>query len=130
MLEVSEAVRRIATDRTVAEVAFDPWRFKSEALRLEAEGIGPMVDFPQSHSRMTAASECLHSTVIERRLRHPGHPELDLHVARAVAKATGRGWRLDKADPHRPDRRRRRPSDGRRARRAPASRRRASSPSS
>jgi len=55
------------------------------------------VEFPQSHSRMTVASEGLHSAVVEKRLRHPGHLDLDRHVAQAVAKKTGRGWRLDKA---------------------------------
>jgi hypothetical protein len=32
------------------------------------------------------------------RLRHFGHHDLDRVVASAVAKRTGRGWRLDKAD--------------------------------
>jgi phage terminase large subunit-like protein len=34
---------------------------------------------------------------VEGRLTHPGHPDLDRHVAQAIAKQTGRGWRLDKA---------------------------------
>ena len=34
--------------------------------------------------------------IIERQLQHPGHPELDAHIAQAVAKPTGRGWRLDR----------------------------------
>jgi hypothetical protein len=67
-----------------------------EALRLEAEGIGPLVEFPQSHSRMVPASERLASAVIERRVRNHGDPDLDRHVAMAVAKPSGRGWRLDK----------------------------------
>jgi phage terminase large subunit-like protein len=36
--------------------------------------------------------------VVEGRLRHPGHPDLDRHVAQAVARQTGRGWRLDKSE--------------------------------
>jgi len=92
----TDAVRRLAQRFAVREVAFDPWRWKSEALRLEADGIGPMVEFPQSHARMVPASERLASAIIEGRLRHPGHPDLDRHVARAVAKPSGRGWRLDK----------------------------------
>lgn len=35
---------------------------------------------------------------MERRLKHRGFRELDLQVASAVAKQTGRGWRLDKAN--------------------------------
>lgn len=38
--------------------------------------------------------ERLHGLIIEQRLRHPGDPELDRHVANAVAKPTPRGWRL------------------------------------
>jgi hypothetical protein len=32
------------------------------------------------------------------RLRHPGHPDLDRHVAAAIAVPTGRGWRVSKAN--------------------------------
>jgi phage terminase large subunit-like protein len=42
------------------------------------------------------ASEGLHSAIVERRLRHPGHPDLDRHVAQAIAVKTGRGWRFSK----------------------------------
>jgi phage terminase large subunit-like protein len=35
---------------------------------------------------------------VQGRLRHPGHPDLDRHVAGAVARPTGRGWRLDKSE--------------------------------
>jgi phage terminase large subunit-like protein len=96
VLRGTDAVRELAGRFSVREVAYDPWRFKSEALRLEADGIGPMVEFPQSHSRMVPASERFASAIIERRLRHPGHQDLDRHIAQAIAKPTGRGWRLDK----------------------------------
>jgi phage terminase large subunit-like protein len=65
--------------------------------RLEREGY-LVVQFPQSPGRMTVASERLHAAIVERRLRHPGHPELDRQVAAGVARQTQRGWRLDKAD--------------------------------
>jgi phage terminase large subunit-like protein len=39
----------------------------------------------------------LHCVIVERRLRHPGHPELDRHVANAIAQPTPRGWRLVKS---------------------------------
>ena len=96
VLEVTEAVQRLAQRFTVSEIAYDPWRFKSEALRLEAEGLGPMVEFPQSHSRMVPASEKPRLGDHRGQPRHFGDPELDSHVAAAVAKPTGRGWRLDK----------------------------------
>jgi phage terminase large subunit-like protein len=46
---------------------------------------------------MPVASEGLHKAIVERRLKHRGFRELDLQVASAVVKQTGRGWRLDKA---------------------------------
>ena len=72
-------------------------RFASEALRLERDHGLPLVEWPQSETRMTICSENLHGLVVERRLRHPGVAELDRHVANAVAKPTPRGWRLVKS---------------------------------
>jgi phage terminase large subunit-like protein len=46
---------------------------------------------------MIPASSRLHSAVVERRITHPNDPELNRHVATAVAKDSPRGWRLDKA---------------------------------
>jgi len=48
--------------------------------------------------RPTRPSERLHAAIVERRIRHYGDPDLDRHVAQAVAKPTGRGWRLDKSE--------------------------------
>lgn len=98
VLEATAAILAMADRFTVREVTYDPWRFASEALRLEAEHGVTVVEFPQSHSRMTVASEGLHAAIVEGRLRHPGDPDLDRHVAAAIAKPTGRGWRLDKAE--------------------------------
>ncbi len=98
LLQATAAVIAIAERFSVREVAFDPWRFASEALRLEADHGVAAAEFPQSHSRMTVASEGLHAAIVEGRLRHPGDPDLDRHIAAAIAKTTGRGWRLDKAD--------------------------------
>jgi phage terminase large subunit-like protein len=98
VLDVTDALLQLHEDGwTISEAAYDPWRYQGEALRLEREHGLTMVAFPQSHSRMTVASEGLHSAIVEKRLRHPGHPALDSHVAQAIAKKTGRGWRLDKA---------------------------------
>lgn len=97
VLEVAEHVRRLAGRYTVREVAYDPWRFRSEALRLEEAGL-PVVEFPQSTTRMVPASERLYAAVVERRLTHPNDPALNAHVAGAIAKQTPRGWRLDKSE--------------------------------
>ena len=36
--------------------------------------------------------------MVERKLTHANDPELNRHVAGAVAKQTPRGWRLDKSE--------------------------------
>jgi phage terminase large subunit-like protein len=97
VLEVAEHVRQLAGRYTVREVAYDPWRFRSEALRLEEAGL-PVVEFPQSTARMVPASERLYAAVVERRLKHPNDPALNAHVAGAIARQTPRGWRLDKSE--------------------------------
>ncbi|HET8954272.1 MAG TPA: terminase TerL endonuclease subunit [Solirubrobacterales bacterium] len=96
VLAVTERVLEIADRRPVVELAFDPWRYQAEALRLERDHGLTVVQFPQSHSRMIAASENLHRVIVEGKLTHPGDPHLDRHVAAAVARKTGRGWRIDK----------------------------------
>lgn len=97
VLAVVDKVLEIAGRRAVVEVAHDPWRFRSEALRLEREHGLVAVEVPMSSTRMGTASENLHGVVVSKRLTHPDHPELNQHVANAVAKQTPRGWRLDKS---------------------------------
>lgn len=87
------ALRELAEHFSISEVAFDPWRFGAQALDLASAGLR-MVQFPQNDSRLVPASERLSAAILERRLRHPGDPVLDAHVAAAVAKQTQRGARI------------------------------------
>jgi phage terminase large subunit-like protein len=87
----------VVSGRAIREIVYDPMRFESEALRLEAAHGLTLVSWAQSEARMTICSEKLHGLVVEQRLRHPGVAELDRHVANAVAKPTPRGWRLVKS---------------------------------
>ena len=87
------ALREIAERYTIVEAAFDPWRFGAQALDLSAAGLR-MVQFPQHDSRLVPASERLSAAILECRLRHPGDPVLDAHVAAAAAKQTQRGARI------------------------------------
>ena len=93
---VAHVEQLIAAGRPIAEIVHDPMRFSSEALRLERDHGLTLIEWPQSESRMTSASENLHRLVVEGRLAHPGDRELDRHIAAAVAKPTPRGWRLTK----------------------------------
>jgi len=96
VLQVAPALRDLALEHDLRAVYYDPWRFQAPALELEAEGMA-MVDYGQSHANMVPASEGLHAAITEGLLTHDGDPELTRHVLSAAAKATGRGWRLDKA---------------------------------
>jgi phage terminase large subunit-like protein len=97
VLHVVDEIVEIASRRRVLELAHDPWRFRSEALRLQREHGLSVVEVPMSQPRLVAMSENLHSVVISRRLTHPDHLELNQHVANAVARQTRRGWLLDKS---------------------------------
>ena len=86
---------RLAETYSIASVLFDPWRFEAPALELAERGI-PVEAFPQSHARMSPASERLHAAIVEGRLQHPDNPDLNAQVRQAVARDTPRGWRIDK----------------------------------
>jgi phage terminase large subunit-like protein len=56
-----------------------------------------VVAVPQSPSRLIPMSQRLYRAVVEKRIKHPNDPELNGHVAAAVAKDSPRGWRIDRA---------------------------------
>jgi phage terminase large subunit-like protein len=95
VIAARDRIRELAGRFEVRRVAFDPHNFQQGAAELAREGIR-MREFPQSDARMSPASERLYAAVVEKRLRHPGDPVLDAHVAAAVAKQTERAWRLSK----------------------------------
>ena len=63
---------------------------------LEAERL-PVVEFPHSPSRLTAATTDLYCAAINGRMTHSGDPRLAAHVAAAVISEDARGMRLAKA---------------------------------
>lgn len=97
VVKLTARVHELAQARRIRQIIYDPMRWESEALRVEREHGLRTVEWPQSELRMTRCSENLHRLVAEKRLRHPGDPELDRHVANAAAKPTPRGWRLVKS---------------------------------
>lgn len=102
VLDLVAAIPDLGRRFRIREIAYDPWRAATEMMRLEREHGVQVVEFPQSSSRMSPASEALYRAVQEGRLRHDGHAELSAHVAAAVAKATPRGWRLERGAPEHP----------------------------
>jgi phage terminase large subunit-like protein len=96
VLACKAKVEELARDFHVVEVAADPWRFQQSMIELAERGIR-VTEFPQSHARMSPASERLHAAIVEGRLKHLDDPVLNAHVRAAVAEDNPRGWRLSKS---------------------------------
>lgn len=89
-------MRELAGQYNLRELAFDPWRFGQGAQELARERVF-VIDFPQNATRMCPASERLYRAIVEKRLTLPDDEELRQHAAAAIARHSGRGWRVDKA---------------------------------
>ncbi len=78
------------------EIVADPFRWTRTLQALEAEKL-PIVEFPHSPARLTAATGDLYSAALNGRLTHSGDSELAAHVGAAVIVEDARGIRLSKA---------------------------------
>ena len=80
-------------------IAYDRWRIND--LKRELDNIGaslPLVPFGQGFRDMAPALDRLETLIAQRRLRHGGHPLLNMCAANAIAVADPAGNRkLDKA---------------------------------
>ncbi|CAJ1505676.1 terminase TerL endonuclease subunit [[Mycobacterium] burgundiense] len=94
--EVEQTIREACKRWRVQEICADPFRFTRTLQALEAERL-PIVEFPHSPSRLTAATTDLYKACVNGALTHSGHPTLAAHVAAAVIREDPRGMRLDKA---------------------------------
>ena len=65
---------------------------------LEDEGL-PIVEFPQSASRMTPATTRFYEAVINKALSHDGDKSMARHVSNATLRTDSRGSRLAKEKP-------------------------------
>lgn len=93
--EVEDRIREAAREFDVVEIIADPFRWTRTLQALEAEGL-PVVEFPHSVSRLTAATTDLYKAAIGGELSHSGHTDLARHMANAVITEDSRGVRLDK----------------------------------
>ena len=91
--EVEHEIREACRRWRVLEIAADPFRWTRTIQALEAEKL-PMVEFPHSPSRLTAATGDLYSAAVNGRLTHSGDRQLAEHVAAAVIVEDARGIRL------------------------------------
>lgn len=76
----------------VAEVAADPWGWRSELETWDTEYPGVIVEWNTGHpSRMAPATDRLAVAIREQTMSHDGDDRLAAHMSHAVAKATGYG---------------------------------------
>lgn len=94
--EVEQVIRESCKRWRVVEIIADPFRWTRTMQALEAEKL-PIVEFPHSPSRLTAATTDLYSAAVNGRMSHSGDLQLAEHVAAAVIREDARGIRLDKA---------------------------------
>lgn len=94
--EVEQTIRDACRRWQVVEIIADPFRWTRTLQALESERL-PVVEFPHSPSRLTAATTDLYSAAVNARLSHSGNAVLAAHVAAAVVSEDPRGMRLAKA---------------------------------
>ena len=94
--EVEQAVRDACKRWQVVEIVADPFRWQRTLQALEAEKL-PIVEFPHSPARLTAATSDLYGAATNGLLTHSGDARLAAHIGAAVIREDARGMRLDKA---------------------------------
>ena len=92
---VEEHLRLLHATYNVREFAYDPALFQRSAEALVDDGL-PMVEFPQSATRMVPACNNAYRLIVEERVAHDGSPTLTDHVLSAAQRTTEIGWRLSK----------------------------------
>ena len=93
--DVEGAIRAACRRLSVRQVCADPYRWTRSLQALESEGL-PMVEFPQSPSRMAPATAALYEAVMNLQVTHSGDRDLARHVGNAHVKDDARGVRLTK----------------------------------
>lgn len=93
--DVEDAIRQACRRWSVVEIVADPFRWTRTLQALEAEKL-PVVEFPHSPSRLTAATTDLYSAAVNGKMSHSGDAKLAAHVGAAVIIDDARGMRLSK----------------------------------
>lgn len=95
ILDVEAAIRQACRRWQVREIVCDPFRWARTYQVLEDEGL-PIVEYPQSPSRMTPATQRFYEAVMNEGLTQSGDAVLARHIANAVLKQDSRGTRIVK----------------------------------
>ena len=93
--EIEAFIVELMKKYKLIEVAYDPAFFERSAQVLLDRGV-PMVNFPQTHSRMIPACGNAYDLIANSRIRHDGNPTFTDQVLSAAQRTTDMGWRLSK----------------------------------
>ncbi|WP_041180168.1 terminase large subunit domain-containing protein [Mycobacterium canetti] len=93
--DVEDTIRACCRRWQVTEIIADPFRWTRTLQALEAEKL-PVVEFPHSPARLTAATTDLYSAAVNGRMSHSGDAKLAAHVGAACIVEDARGMRLSK----------------------------------
>ena len=95
ILDVEAAIRNACRRWQVREIVCDPARWARTYEVLEDEGL-PVVEFPQSPTRMVPATQRFYEAVLNRTITQSGDPRLARHLSNAVIKTNNRGSMISK----------------------------------
>ena len=95
ILDVEARVRECAKTWNVKEIACDPYRWQRTMAVLEEERL-PVVEFPQTATRMAPATTRFYEACVNKELTHDGDKRLARHIAGAILKNDNRGARIVK----------------------------------
>jgi phage terminase large subunit-like protein len=97
ILQARDKLAELREEFDLMELAADDWQGVQLMAELEREGV-PVVQFAQSDTRMSPASDRLRTAITRKEITLPPDPELARHAANAVMRLNRRGWRIDKPD--------------------------------
>lgn len=95
IVDVEQAIRDACRRWQVREVVCDPYRW-ARSMQLLADERIPMLEYPQTATRMVPATQRFYEAVVNRTLTHSGDVRLARHVGNCVLKVDARGARLSK----------------------------------
>lgn len=95
VMDVEAAIHAACKQFKVVEVTADPYRWTRSLQALEADGV-PVSEFPQSATRMGAATSDFYKAALSSSITHSGNERLARHITNAVVTDDARGVRLRK----------------------------------
>jgi phage terminase large subunit-like protein len=99
---VAKRLREIFDDYQVTKVAYDPWGFSHMRPELQRAGFSEnmlaqhFAEFRQGTVTMTPALRALEGLLLDKKIRHGGHPVLSMCASNAVIEGDSTARRLSK----------------------------------